>query len=130
MILTLFSAASPIPFHALSAIGALGVGVSQMLMKKGTFLHVLLGRIWVALMTFVAVSSFFIYELKIWGNYSPIHFLSVWTLLSIGAGIYYARIGNIRRHRYVMMLLFYLALVLTGAFTLLPNRLMYSVVFQ
>ena len=128
--LTLFSAASPIPFHALSAIGALGVGVSQMLMKKGTFLHVLLGRIWVALMTFVAVSSFFIYELKIWGNYSPIHFLSVWTLLSIGAGIYYARIGNIRRHRYVMMLLFYLALVLTGAFTLLPNRLMYSVVFQ
>ena len=130
MISTLFSAASPIPFHALSAIGALGVGVSQMLMKKGTFLHVLLGRIWVALMTFVAVSSFFIYELKIWGNYSPIHFLSVWTLLSIGAGIYYARIGNIRRHRYVMMLLFYLALVLTGAFTLLPNRLMYSVVFQ
>ena len=130
MILTLLSAASPIPFHALSAIGALGVGVSQMLMKKGTFLHVLLGRIWVALMTFVAVSSFFIYELKIWGNYSPIHFLSVWTLLSIGAGIYYARIGNIRRHRYVMMLLFYLALVLTGAFTLLPNRLMYSVVFQ
>ena len=130
MILTLLSAASPIPFHALSAIVALGVGVSQMLMKKGTFLHVLLGRIWVALMTFVAVSSFFIYELKIWGNYSPIHFLSVWTLLSIGAGIYYARIGNIRRHRYVMMLLFYLALVLTGAFTLLPNRLMYSVVFQ
>ena len=130
MISTLFSAASPIAFHALSAIVALGVGVAQMLMKKGTFLHVLLGRIWVALMTFVAVSSFFIYELKIWGNYSPIHFLSVWTLLSIGAGIYYARIGNIRRHRYVMMLLFYLALVLTGAFTLLPNRLMYSVVFQ
>ena len=107
------------------------VGGLQISMQKGTALHIVVGRIWVALMTLVAMSSFFIYELKIWGNYSPIHFLSAWTLLlSLGAGIYFIRKGDIRRHKFVMTSLFYLALILTGAFTLLPGRLMHTVFFQ
>ena len=61
-------------------------------MQKGTALHIVVGRIWVALMTLVAMSSFFIYELKIWGNYSPIHFLSAWTLLSLGDTTLYAKV--------------------------------------
>ena len=127
---TFLNAQPPIPLHAICAMAALVVGGLQMFMQKGTALHIVVGRIWGALMALVAMSSFFIYELKIWGNYSPIHFLSAWTLLSLGAGIYFIRKGNIGRHKFIMASLFYLALVLTGTFTLLPGRLMHTVLFQ
>jgi uncharacterized membrane protein len=130
MLSTLLNAQPPIPLHAICALAALVVGGMQMSMQKGTALHSVVGRVWVALMTLVAMSSFFIYELKVWGNYSPIHILSAWTLLSLGAGIYFIRKGDIRRHKLVMTSLFYLALILTGAFTLLPGRLMNTVLFQ
>jgi uncharacterized membrane protein len=130
MVATLLNAQSPIPLHAICALAALVVGGMQMFMQKGTALHIAAGRLWVALMTIVAMSSFFIYDLKVWGDYSPIHILSAWTLLSLGAGIYFIRKGDIRHHKFVMTSLFYLALVLTGAFTLLPGRLMNTVLFQ
>jgi uncharacterized membrane protein len=130
MVSTLLNAQPPIPLHAICALIALVVGGMQMSMQKGTALHIALGRVWVALMTLVAISSFFIYDLKVWGNYSPIHILSAWTLLSLGAGIYFIRKGDIRRHKFVMTSLFYLALILTGAFTLLPGRLMHTVFIQ
>ena len=40
------------------------------------------------------------------------------------------RKGEIEKHSRTMTLLFYLGLVLTGAFTLLPNRIMYTVIFS
>jgi len=126
---TLLGAEPPIPLHVICAIAALSIGAIQISMRKGTFVHVFLGRVWVALMMVVAMSSFFIYELKVWGNYSPIHLLSAWTVISLAAGIYFARKGDIKRHKLVMTLLFYLALVLTGAFTLLPGRLMHTMIF-
>ena len=130
MVATLLNAQPPIPLHAICALAALVIGGMQMFMQKGTALHIAFGRVWVALMTIVAISSFFIHDFKVWGDYSPIHILSAWTLLSLAAGIYFIRKGDIRRHKYIMTSLFYLALVLTGAFTLLPGRLMNTVLFQ
>ena len=40
------------------ALAALGLGIIQMIRPKGTVLHRWLGRIWVAMMAFVALSSF------------------------------------------------------------------------
>ena len=59
----------------------------------------LIGRLWLGLMTLVAISSFFICEINLWGQYSPIHLLSLWTLIAIGLTIYYARSCNIKRHK-------------------------------
>jgi uncharacterized membrane protein len=39
-----------------------------------------------------------------------------------------ARAGKIRAHRRAMILLFWLALVLTGLFTFAPGRIMHQVV--
>ena len=36
-------------------------------MKKGGMLHKVPGRMWVALILFIAFSSFFIYEIGLWG---------------------------------------------------------------
>ena len=64
----LLSEAQPIPSHALIALFAIVLGGAQFLMTKGTMAHRWLGRIWVSAMLYVAISSFFIHELKVWVN--------------------------------------------------------------
>ena len=125
----LYNEAQPIPFHAMAAMLAIVIGAIQFSMKKGGIKHKALGYIWVSLMLFVSISSFFIHEIKLWGNYSPIHLLSIWTIFSVGLAIYFVRVGNIKRHRQVMIALYGFALILTGLFTLLPGRAMNQVVF-
>jgi len=125
----LFNEAHPIPFHAMAAMLAIVIGAIQFSMKKGGIKHKALGYIWVSLMLFVSISSFFIHEIKLWGNYSPIHLLSIWTIFSVGLAIYFVRVGNIKRHRQVMIALYGFALILTGLFTLLPGRAMNQVMF-
>lgn len=125
----LFNAPQPIPLHALAAMSAVILGGVQLSMKKGGLFHKQLGRVWVGLMLVVSFSSFFIHELKLWGVYSPIHLLSLWTIFSVGLGIYFVRVGNIKRHQQVMIALYVFALILTGLFTLLPGRVMNQVIF-
>jgi uncharacterized membrane protein len=125
----LFQEAAPIPSHALVALLAVLLGGLQLSRAKGTAQHRLLGWIWVALMAYVATSSFLISEIKLWGAFSPIHLLSVWTLISLVMATFHARRGNIRQHKIWMMLLYVLALLVTGLFTLWPGRVMHAVLF-
>ena len=125
----LFAEAPPIPLHALAALLAVVLGGVQLAMKKGTRLHKALGWIWTGLMALVAITSFFIHEIKLWGQYSPIHLLSLWTLISLGLAIYFAKIGKIKRHKQVMVALYGFGLILTGFFTLMPGRVMHQIIF-
>ena len=79
----LLSQSQPIPLHAIAAMVAIILGGIQLSMKKGGKTHKLLGRIWVGLMLIVSFSSFFIHEIKLWGLFSPIHLLSIWTIFSV-----------------------------------------------
>ena len=106
---------------------AIILGGIQLSMKKGGAIHKLLGRIWVALMLIVAISSFFIHEIKLWGAYSPIHLLSLWTIFILGIGIYYARVGNVKRHKQTMITLYFFSLIVAGFFTLMPGRVMHQI---
>ena len=65
----LLSQVMPIPRHALAAVAAVVLGGVQLASAKGTATarHRALGCAWVGLMTYVATSSFFINELKLWG---------------------------------------------------------------
>ena len=123
----LFNEAHPIPLHAIIAMIAIILGGIQLSMKKGGAIHKFLGRIWVGLMLIVAISSFFIHEIKLWGDYSPIHLLSLWTIFILGVGVYYASVGNIKRHKQVMIATYFFALILTGFFTLYPGRIMHQI---
>ena len=125
----LFAKAHPIPLHAIAAMIAIILGGIQLYMKKGGTIHKFLGRAWVGLMLIVSVSSFFIHEIKLWGAYSPIHLLSIWTIFSLGLAIYFVRVGNIKRHKQVMLALYGFALILTGFFTFMPGRVMHQIVF-
>ena len=126
----LFNEPHPIPLHAIVAMIAIILGGFQLIVKKGGILHRILGRVWLGLMLIVAFSSFFIHKIELWGAYSPIHLLSLWTIFSVGLAVYYVRVGNIRRHKQVMIAFYWLALILTGFFTLLPGRVMHQVLFS
>ena len=123
----LFNETHPIPLHAIMAMFAIILGGIQLSMKKGGTIHKLLGRIWLALMLIVAISSFFIHEIKLWGAYSPIHLLSLWTIFILGIGIYYARVGNVKRHKQTMITLYFFSLIVAGFFTLMPGRVMHQI---
>ena len=80
-------------------------------------------------MALVAGSSFWITGVWGKGEWSWIHGLSAWTLLMLPLAWLAARRGRIRTHAQSMIGLFLGALIITGAFTLLPGRIMGAVVF-
>ena len=125
----LFLEAKPISSHAITALVAVIIGAIQLISAKGTRQHQVLGYLWVSMMMYVSISSFFISEIQLWGALSPIHLLSAWTVITLCTGIYFARTGNIKAHQLNMQLLYGLALILTGLFTLLPNRVMGQMLF-
>ena len=125
----LFLEAKPIPSHAITALLAVIIGGIQLASAKGTRQHQLLGYLWVSMMMYVSISSFFISEIQLWGAFSPIHLLSAWTVFTLRTGVHFARVGNIKAHQWNMVLLYLLALILTGLFTLLPSRVMGQMLF-
>ena len=130
MDLTILNAtASPIPTHAYAAFFAVLLGGVQLSRPKGTNIHKYLGYAWVVLMLWVSISSFWIQTIRVIGPFSPIHFISIFTIWSVFEAIRSAKNGNIRRHKRMMKLLYVLALIVTGLFTLLPGRTMNAVLF-
>ncbi len=110
--------------HAALAAAALAIGIALLMRGKGTPSHKRLGRIWVALMLGVALSSFWIFEIRKGAGPSFIHLLSAWTLISLACAIWFIRRGNIRAHRGFMIGTF-LGLAGAGLFALAPGRALY-----
>jgi len=125
----LFASGPIVTLHALAAMAALTTGIVQLVLPKGGLRHRVLGWVWVALMTVVAVSSMWIHDISLFGPFSPIHILSVATLYWLIFGVRKIRQGKIKTHSIVMIWLFFGALIGAGTFTLLPGRVMHMVVF-
>jgi uncharacterized membrane protein len=125
----LTSAPLAIQLHAYVALAAFALGIVQLARMKGTWSHRGLGYVWMGLMLIVALSSFWIHDLRVWGPWSPIHLLSILTLVMLPVGLWYARRHVVRGHKLTMLGLFSGALVIAGIFTLAPGRIMYRVVF-
>lgn len=125
----LLSAPPPIPWHAFAALAALAVGGAQLALPKGTLRHRALGYAWVALMLVIAISSFWIQQIRLIGPFSPIHLLSVLVLVTVPLAVWHARNHRVTKHRKVMISLYVFALIGAGVFTLLPGRIMHAVVF-
>lgn len=125
----LLAANSAIQLHAFAATAAFALGIVQLTAPKGTIPHRTIGWIWVVLMLGISISAFFIHQLRLWGPWSPIHLLAIFTLVMLPIAVLHARHHNVRLHRIAMLSLFFGALVIAGAFTLVPGRIMHAVVF-
>lgn len=125
----LLAAAPEIQVHAFAAMSAFVLGAVQIAAPKGTLPHRTLGWVWVALMAVVAISSFWIHEIRLWGQWSPIHLLSIFSPIMLVLAIWYARRHNVRGHKITMISIFFGALVVAGLFTFVPGRIMHAAVF-
>lgn len=118
----------PMAIH-LAAVGpAVVLGVAQMLMRKGTRLHKAMGWLWVLSMVVVAVTSFWIIEIRKGAGFSVIHLLSVWTLIAMSAAIWHIRRGNVRAHQRFMIGTL-LGLTGAGLGALAPGRFISQLLF-
>lgn len=125
----LLNAAPAIQIHAFAAIAAFALGLVQLTAPKGTLPHRTLGYVWVALMVLVAGTSFWIHDLRVWGPWSPIHLLSIFTLATLPFAVLHARKHRVIQHRNAMIAMFAGALLIAGLFTFLPGRIMHAVAF-
>jgi uncharacterized membrane protein len=83
----LLDAAPQIQVHAFAAIAAFGLGMVQLSAPKGTLPHRSVGWVWVMLMLVVCISSFFIHQIRMWGEWSPIHLLSIYVLIMVPVAV-------------------------------------------
>jgi uncharacterized membrane protein len=127
----LLEAPAAIQIHAFSAMSAFALGIVQLAAPKGTLPHRTIGFVWVALMLAIAVSSFWIHGqgFRLWGPWSPIHLLSIFTLVALPIAVWHAHTHRVRGHKFWMIGLFAGALVIAGIFTFVPGRIMHDVVF-
>ena len=117
-----------IQIHIAAALAALLLGTVQLVGIKGTGVHRLIGWTWVVAMFTVAASSFFIRQINP-GAFSWIHLLSGWTLIALPMALFAIRRGRVARHASGMTWTFVAGLIVAGAFTFLPGRLMWKVFF-
>jgi uncharacterized membrane protein len=125
----LLDAAPATRLHAFAAMTAFALGIVQLSAPKGTLPHRTIGWIWVTLMAIISLSSFWIHELRLWGPWSPIHLLSIFTLVTLPLAVWAAHRHAVDHHRRAMTAIFFGALLIAGLFTLVPGRIMYKVVF-
>jgi uncharacterized membrane protein len=116
-----------VQIHIAAALLAFSLGLVLFAAPKGTLPHRTLGWIWVVFMTTVAASSLFMTGLN--GDaYSWIHMLSGYVLISLPAGVIAARRHKVLVHQRTMTGLFLGGMVIAGAFTFFPGRLMWRVI--
>jgi uncharacterized membrane protein len=125
----LLAAPLVVQVHAVAAMAAFALGIVQLAGPKGTLPHRTMGYAWVALMLVVATSSFAIHGMKQWGAFSAIHLLSIVVLALVPLAVLAARRHHVGAHRRAMISLFAGALVIAGAFTFLPGRIMHRIFF-
>ena len=125
----LLQASPAIQIHAAAALAAFALGLVQFALPKGTTRHRATGWLWVALMVIVSVTAFFIHELRIWGPWSPIHLLAIFTLIMLPLAVLHARNHRVANHKRAMVSIFVGALVIAGLFTFVPGRIMHAAFF-
>lgn len=127
--LSLLAAQSPaVQAHVWIALIAMVLGGVMLASRKGARFHRIAGWTWAVLMAVVALSSFAI-PTAAPGSWSFIHLVSGWVLVGLPIGLVAARRHDVISHRRSMQWLYWGFLIGAFAFTLIPGRLMWELVF-
>jgi uncharacterized membrane protein len=108
--------------HLITIIVALILTPLLLLQKRGTHLHRQLGWAWAIAMFSTAVISLFVHESG--PGFSPIHLLSVLTIIGVPLTIYAAHRHAVAAHRFGIRFAVTGALLIAGFFTFPFGRMM------
>lgn len=109
--------------HLATVMVALALTPVILLGRRGDRRHRMLGRIWVGAMIATAAISLFVHVSGP-GRFSPIHVISVWTLLQVPLIWWTARTHRVVRHRRAVRGMVIGALLIAGFFTFPFDRLL------
>ena len=118
--------------HLGSLVPAFVIGTYLLLNRKGTPVHRFLGKIYMGLMLFTAFITLFMEALvgpKFLNHFGLLHLLSLFVLYTVPTAYRAIRVGNSKLHKRKMVGLYVGALLIAGAFTLSPGRLIHTWVF-
>ena len=118
--------------HLYTVLPAFILGTISLLLKKGTRTHRTIGKIYMVLMLFTALVSLFMPAAvgpTFLDHFGWIHLFSVLTLYTVPTAYTAIRKGNVKAHKRKMILLYFGALIIAGAFTLMPGRYLHGVLF-
>ena len=129
----LLAAPLAIKVHVFTVLPAFVIGTWQIFFSaKGSPPHRAIGYLYLGLMTATSITTLFIHLVMPDGpflGFSPIHLFVPLTLAGVVGALHYARRGDIARHMRVMIGTYVGALLIAGAFTLVPGRIMHAVLF-
>ena len=118
-----------IKIHLATVLPAFAIGTWLIFCStKGARWHRALGAAYLGLMTVTAIATFFIRSINS-GGFSLVHLFIPLTLFGVFAALWNVRRADIKGHRNAMLGLYFGGLVIAGALTLLPGRLLHHVFF-
>ena len=118
--------------HLATILPAFLIGTYLMVRRKGTSHHRLLGKVYLSLMVITALITLFMpakVGARLFDHFGFIHAFSLLALYSAPTALLAARRGNIKAHRGSMIGLYVGGILIAGAFTFAPGRLMHDLVF-
>ena len=119
--------------HLATVVPAFAIGAFQLLRRKGTPIHKLLGKIYMLLMLatgFITLAMPAQVRPRFLGHFGFIHIFSFLALFNVPAAYMAARRGNIRLHRFNMISLYVGGILIAGAFAFSPGRMLHEWLFR
>jgi len=118
-----------VKIHMATVIPAFFIGAWLIFFStKGARFHRAFGVLYLVLMTVTAIDALFVQVIDP-GHWSLIHIFVLVTLFGIATTVLSLRRGNIAAHKRSMVGVYIGGLLIAGAFTFLPGRLMYQMFF-
>lgn len=114
--------------HVTIIIIAMALTPLMLLRKRGDRLHRRVGYVWVGAMLLTAMVSLDIRVIN-HGEFSPIHLLSIWTIIQVPLIVIRARQHDAVRHRRAVHGMVLGALLIAGFFTFPFNRMLGQMLF-
>lgn len=118
--------------HLATVLPAFAIGAFQLLRRKGTPSHKLLGKIYMVLMLATGLITLAMPAKvgpQFLNHFGFIHAFSLLTLINIPIAYFAAHRGNVRAHRAAMISLYFGGILIAGTFALMPGRMLHEWLF-
>ncbi|HEU0296280.1 MAG TPA: DUF2306 domain-containing protein [Anaerolineales bacterium] len=118
--------------HLATVLPAFAIGAFQLLRRKGTPSHKLLGKIYMVLMLATGLITLAMpaeVGPRFLGHFGFIHLFSFLTLYSVPSAYFAIRRGNIKLHRANMIGLYVGGILIAGSFAFAPGRMLHEWLF-
>ena len=118
--------------HLATVLPAFAIGAFQLLRRKGTPSHKLLGKIYMLLMLATGLITLAMpaeVGPRFFGHFGFIHAFSFLTLYNVPAAYFAIRRGNIKVHRANMIGLYIGGILIAGSFAFAPGRMLHEWLF-